>query len=119
MVRWWAGLTTMPRQRISKGCCGSTSPNVSIGAGRPPPQAGNLGKLRRPSPTHTSTGCAPNVPTSVCSVRSPQQGQALTLSHVYVPALIAPPPEPVVPTADKRRRKRKTQPEETAERKPI
>jgi hypothetical protein len=36
-----------------------------------------------------------------------QQGQALTLSHVYVP------------TAGGRRRKRKTQPDETAERKPI
>ncbi|MGA8759211.1 MAG: hypothetical protein WB611_23455 [Stellaceae bacterium] len=49
-----------------------------------------------------------------------QQGQALTLSHVYVPALTAPPAEPDVPTAGKRRRKRKTvQSEETAERKPI
>jgi hypothetical protein len=46
-----------------------------------------------------------------------QQGQALTLNHVYVPALTAPPADPVVPTAAKRRRK--TQPEETTERKPI
>jgi formylglycine-generating enzyme required for sulfatase activity len=48
-----------------------------------------------------------------------QQGQALTLSHVYVPALTAPPAQPVLPTAGKRRRSRKTQPDETAERKPI
>jgi hypothetical protein len=48
-----------------------------------------------------------------------QQGQALTLSHVYVPALTAPPPKPVVPTAGKRRRKRRTEPEETPEREPI
>jgi formylglycine-generating enzyme required for sulfatase activity len=48
-----------------------------------------------------------------------QQGQALTLNHVYVPALTAPPADPVVPTADKRRRRRKTQPEEMAERKPV
>jgi len=47
-----------------------------------------------------------------------QQGQALTLSHVYVPALTAPPAEPDVATAG-RRRKRKTQPDETAERKPV
>jgi hypothetical protein len=46
-----------------------------------------------------------------------QQGQALTLSHVYVPALTAPAAEPDVPTAGKRRRG--TQPDETAERKPI
>jgi hypothetical protein len=46
-----------------------------------------------------------------------QQGQALTLSHVYVPALTAPPADPVVPTADKRRRERRS--EETAERKPV
>jgi formylglycine-generating enzyme required for sulfatase activity len=36
-----------------------------------------------------------------------------------VPALTAPPAEPDVLTAGKRRRKRKTQPEETTERKPI
>jgi len=48
-----------------------------------------------------------------------QQGQALTLSHVYVPALTAPSAEPDLPAAGKRRRKRKTQPEETAERQPI
>jgi hypothetical protein len=48
-----------------------------------------------------------------------QQGQALTLSHVYVPALTAPPAKPDVPTTGKRRRNRKTPPEETAERKPI
>jgi hypothetical protein len=48
-----------------------------------------------------------------------QQGQALTLSHVYVPALTAPPAEPDVSTAGKRRRKSKTEPEETAERKPV
>jgi len=45
-----------------------------------------------------------------------QQGQALTLSHVYVPALTA---EPDEPPAGKRRRKRETQPEETPEQKPI
>jgi len=45
-----------------------------------------------------------------------QQGQALTLSHVYVPALTAPPADPVVPTAGKRRR---TRSDETAERKPV
>ncbi|HEY1432425.1 MAG TPA: SUMF1/EgtB/PvdO family nonheme iron enzyme [Stellaceae bacterium] len=44
-----------------------------------------------------------------------QQGQALTLSHVYVPALTARPAEPDVPTAGKR----KTQPDETAERIPV
>jgi formylglycine-generating enzyme required for sulfatase activity len=48
-----------------------------------------------------------------------QQGQALTLSHVYVPALTAPLAEPVVPIGGKRRRNRKTQPEETSERQPI
>jgi hypothetical protein len=48
-----------------------------------------------------------------------QQGQALMLSHVYVPALTATPAEPDVPTAGKRRRKRETQRDETAERKPI
>jgi hypothetical protein len=46
-----------------------------------------------------------------------QQGQALTLSHVFVPALTAPPAELDMPTAGKRRRK--TQPEETAERNAI
>jgi hypothetical protein len=45
-----------------------------------------------------------------------QQGQALTLSHVYVPAL-TPPADPVVPTAGKRRRR--TRSDETAERKPV
>ena len=35
-----------------------------------------------------------------------QQGQALTLSHVYVPALTAPPAEPDVPPTGNRRRKR-------------
>ena len=48
-----------------------------------------------------------------------QQGQALTLSHVYVPALTAPPAEPDLPMAGKRRRKRKIQLGEPAERKPI
>jgi hypothetical protein len=46
-----------------------------------------------------------------------QQGQALTLSHVYVPALTARPADPVVPTAGKRRRR--TRSDETAERKPV
>jgi hypothetical protein len=48
-----------------------------------------------------------------------QQGQALTLNHVYVPALTAPAADPVVPTAAKRRRRRKMQPEELAERKRV
>jgi hypothetical protein len=43
-----------------------------------------------------------------------QQGQALTLNHVYVPALTA---SPAVPTSGKRRRKRP--PEEATERKPV
>jgi formylglycine-generating enzyme required for sulfatase activity len=46
-----------------------------------------------------------------------QQGQALTLGHVYVPALTAPPADPAAGTAGKRRRT--TQPKETAERKPV
>jgi hypothetical protein len=46
-----------------------------------------------------------------------QQGQALTLSHVYVPALTARPAELDVPTAGTRRRA--TRSEETAERKPT
>jgi hypothetical protein len=42
-----------------------------------------------------------------------QQGQALTLSHVYVPALTAPPADRGLPTAGKPRS------DETAERKPV
>ena len=48
-----------------------------------------------------------------------QQGQALTLNHVYVPALTAPTADPVVLKAGRRRRERKTQPEKMAERRPV
>ena len=40
-----------------------------------PPANGKPRQIGARSPTHTSTGCAPNVPTSVCSAKSGSRGR--------------------------------------------